>query len=58
MLQVNLVSAATAELFDFSGRLVATFSLAEGSNTLNISALPAGVYMLRAAGIVQKIVKL
>ena len=46
-----------AELYDLSGRQVAAYSFAEGSNKIDLSALQSGVYMLRAEGSVSKIVK-
>ena len=57
LLQISTNSTAQAELYDLSGRMAATYKLTEGVNTLSIGNLPAGVYMLRAAGTVQKIVK-
>lgn len=50
-----------AELYDFSGRLVLTQTINQPGNqtfTLDLSTLPAGVYMLRMLGTVQKIVKI
>ena len=58
MLRISTTGTATAELYDFSGRLVAEYTLAEGVNSISLNALPAGVYMLRVAGSVQKVVKL
>ena len=55
VVMVNTTNAGDAELYDFSGRLVATYTIAEGSNTINVADLPAGVYMLRASGIVKKL---
>jgi hypothetical protein len=51
-----------AVVIDIYGKTVARTAVAEGNNTLNISALPAGMYFvqLRAAGSVkatQKIIK-
>ena len=46
-----------AELYDLSGRQVAAYSFAEGSNMIDLGALQCGVYMLRAEGSVSKIVK-
>ena len=51
-------TAVTAELYDFSGRLVMEFDVRNSNSTIDISALPAGVYMLRMAGTVQKVVKM
>lgn len=58
LLQVKAVTASTAELYDFSGRLAKTFEVGTASTTVSLADLPAGVYMLRVAGTVQKIVKL
>ena len=58
MLSVSVSSATTAQLYDFSGRLVAEPKLAAGSNNIDLSQLPAGVYMLRVDGVTKKVVKL
>ena len=47
----------TVAIYDLSGRRVATYTLNEGNNTLDLSALRSGVYMLRTEGTVSKIVK-
>ena len=54
---VSLARPAVAQLFDLSGRSVATYDLGQGRNVLDLGDLPAGVYMLRAEGSVSKIVK-
>ena len=56
---VNVVVNHTVEavLYDLSGRRVAVYTLTEGSNKLDLTALQSGVYMLRTAGAVNKIVK-
>ena len=56
---VNVVVNHTVEavLYDLPGRRVAVYTLAEGSNKLDLTALQSGVYMLRTAGAVNKIVK-
>ncbi len=46
-----------ATMFDINGRAVKTFNLHNGANTIDISSLQNGVYMIRAAGSVTKIVK-
>ena len=46
-----------AILFDINGRAVSTMTLHEGANTVEISNLPQGVYMLRTNGAVHKIIK-
>ncbi|MBR6843539.1 MAG: T9SS type A sorting domain-containing protein [Bacteroidales bacterium] len=58
LLNISTNTAATAELYDFSGRLVMEFDVRKSNSTIDISALPAGVYMLRMAGTVQKVVKM
>ena len=56
---VNVSVSRTIEavLYDLSGRRMATYTLNEGNNTLDLSALQSGVYMLRTEGMVSKIVK-
>jgi hypothetical protein len=46
-----------AQLFDLAGRQVGKYKLVQGANTIDISGLANGVYMLRAGGTVRKIVK-
>ncbi len=58
LLNISTNTAATAELYDFSGRLMMEFDVRKSNSTIDISALPAGVYMLRMAGTVQKVVKM
>ena len=54
---IDAASAADAALYDLTGRQVAAFRLAKGRNSVDLGQLPAGVYMLRAAGTVVKIVR-
>lgn len=54
---VSVSCAVKSILYDLSGRRVAVYSLNEGSNILDLSALQSGVYMLRTEGTVSKIVK-
>ena len=54
---ITLVRPGKALLLDVKGRLVAEYKLQQGRNTLDLTALPAGVYMLRCEGLVNKIVK-
>lgn len=56
---VNVVAKAETEaiLFDMAGRSVMSVTLREGRNTLDISSLQNGIYMLRTAGHVEKIIK-
>ena len=46
-----------ATLFDMSGRAVKTLMLRNGDNTIDISTLQNGIYLIRVAGSVTKIVK-
>ena len=55
---VSVTRNLEATILDRSGRTVAGISLSAGINKVDLSALPAGVYMLRAEGNVTKIVKL
>ena len=54
---MNGSESTDAILFDINGRAVTTMTLHEGLNTVEISDLPQGVYMLRANGAVHKIIK-
>ena len=57
IVNVSVSRTIEAVLYDLSGRRVATYTLNEGNNTLDLSALQSGVYMLRTEGTVSKIVK-
>lgn len=57
IVNVSVSHTIEAVLYDLSGRRVATYTLNEGNNTLDLSALRSGVYMLRTEGTVSKIVK-
>ena len=57
LVNVSVSRPMQAELYDLSGRQVAAYSFAEGSNKIDLSVLQNGVYMLRAEGSVSKIVK-
>ena len=57
LVNVSVSRPMQAELYDLSGRQVAAYSFAEGSNMIDLSVLQSGVYMLRAEGSVSKIVK-
>lgn len=48
---------AKAQLFDLSGRKMADILLGAGPNSINLSNLKPGVYILRADGMTKKIVK-
>lgn len=56
---VNVIAKAETEaiLFDMAGRSVMSVTLREGCNTLDLSSLQNGIYMLRTAGHVEKIIK-
>jgi hypothetical protein len=54
---VSMRHAAKGLLYDLTGRQVAAYSLREGLNTLDLTNLKNGVYMLRTEGSVSKIVK-
>lgn len=56
---VNVIAKAETEaiLFDMAGRSVMSVTLREGRNTLDLSSLQNGIYMLRTAGHVEKIIK-
>ena len=54
---VSMRYAAEGLLYDLTGRQVASYSLREGLNTLDLTNLKNGVYMLRTEGSVSKIVK-
>ena len=54
---VSIRHAAEGLLYDLTGRQVAAYSLREGLNTLDLTNLKNGVYMLRTEGSVSKIVK-
>ena len=57
LVNVSVSRPMQAELYDLAGRRMASYSLAEGSTMIDLSALQNGVYMLRAEGSVSKIVK-
>ena len=46
-----------ATLFDINGRAIKTIALHNGANTIDISMLPNGIYMIRVAGNTSKIIK-
>ena len=57
MVSIVLDRMADAELFDLTGRQVAAYRFAEGTNSISLEGMEAGVYVLRMAGTVVKIVK-
>ena len=56
-IMVSATRNASATIFDLSGRRMVELDLHAGSNRIDITTLPTGVYMLRAEGCVTKIVK-
>ena len=56
---VNVSVSRTVEavLYDLSGRQVAKYTLSEGNNKIDLTAFQSGVYMLRTAGVVHKVIK-
>lgn len=57
IVNVSLSHNAKASLYDLSGRCVSVYALKEGRNTLDLTSLPSGVYMLRVENTTRKIVK-
>ena len=57
VVNVTVSEATKAVLFDMAGRRVMAVTLREGHNTLDLTTLESGVYMLRTSGHVEKIVK-
>lgn len=57
IVNVSLNRNAKATLYDLSGRCVSHYDLSEGRNILDLSAYPAGVYMLRVGDSARKIVR-
>lgn len=45
------------QIFDINGRLMQSGALHQGNNAIDISAFPAGIYLLRTEGTTKKIVK-
>ena len=54
---VSGTESAEATLFDINGRAVLTMTLHQGVNTLGVSQLQQGVYILRSGTAIHKIVK-
>lgn len=54
---VRVNHAVEAVLYDIAGRRVTAYILQQGVNTLDLTSLAAGTYMLRTEGVVCKIVK-
>lgn len=49
LVHADAASAGPAQLLNAAGQAVATFSLVPGSNTLQLTAMPAGIYQLRTS---------
>lgn len=56
-LYVRTVEAARAEIYSLSGSLVMTAELEEGINTLDVSALTAGSYIIRVGDKAQRLIR-
>ncbi|RZM18999.1 MAG: T9SS type A sorting domain-containing protein, partial [Pedobacter sp.] len=57
-LTVELADASEIKIFDIAGKIVITQSLKSGTNTIDVSALSGGVYIIQtAAGVHSKFVK-
>ncbi|MBP3762405.1 MAG: T9SS type A sorting domain-containing protein [Bacteroidales bacterium] len=54
---VLLPQVADITLYDLMGRRLHSLQGREGENTIDLNGLPSGLYLLRAAGAVQRIVK-
>ena len=57
MLHVNLSQASEVRLYDMMGRCLMAVKATEGSTTIDLRSLPQGIYLLRANGHVQRVVK-
>lgn len=56
-LTLSSPSSSTAELFDVMGRRVASCTLGNGQATIDLSAFPQGVYVLKCNGQTHRVVK-
>ena len=56
-LYVSVASQCEGQLYDMAGRQVMGMALESGTNVIDLGGLPQGIFLLRAAGKVQKIVK-
>lgn len=57
MLTAVVPTAGEVQLFDMMGRRVLVQQVAGGKVTLDLGGLPQGIYLLRAAGAVQRVVR-
>ncbi len=56
-LTVELPHPATLQLIDITGHIILTQKAQTGTTTMNLSALPRGIYILRADAIATRVVK-
>ena len=56
LITVNLPENADVQLFDITGRLLLNKHLTAGSNLLDLGLLQQGIYILKAAGSVQRVI--
>ena len=54
---VGTPCATAVNIYDMAGRIVLTMQTRAGNNTIDISALPQGVYFLKTASHTAKLVK-
>ena len=57
MMNITASEEMTALLFDMSGRCIMTIQLHNGNNSISMDGISNGVYLLRTAAGVQKVVK-
>ena len=56
-IMVNTTAAGTARIYNISGAVMLNINLQDGSNRIETSALPKGVYVLKVGETIVKIVK-
>lgn len=56
-LYIEAPATATAAIYSTNGTLVRTMQVYEGSNTVQIGALPSGIYIVKCAGETFRIIK-
>ena len=54
MLKISGVAGVQVEIFDMQGRLMKSFTAENDVVSVNVSAFPAGLYILKASGTTQK----
>ena len=53
---IKVETDTNAELIDLQGRIVASYPLTRGTNTINVSGLPEGLYFIKTTeGAIQKV---